>query len=69
LLCWGPPTAIVNRRPIPPCRDRGARVSSTVVDAGRKLDVVRAAAMHEFPVADIEQMLEEVERGYLDEIG
>jgi hypothetical protein len=40
-----------------------------VVDAGRKLDVVRAAAMHEFPVADIEQMLEEVERGYLDEIG
>ena len=30
----------------------------------RKLECVRAAARHEFPSADIEQMLEEIERGY-----
>jgi hypothetical protein len=28
---------------------------------------VRAAVSHEFPVADIDRMLEEIERGYLDE--
>jgi hypothetical protein len=48
---------------------RRARRSEPVVDAGRKLDIVRAAAGHEFPVADIEQMLEEIERGYLGEPG
>ena len=32
-------------------------------DVERKLAAVRAAAQHEFPVADIEQMLEEIERG------
>jgi hypothetical protein len=31
---------------------------------GKKLDVVRAAAKHEFPSADIERMLEEIESGY-----
>ena len=30
----------------------------------RKLECIRAAARHEFPSADIEQMLEEIERGY-----
>jgi hypothetical protein len=34
-------------------------------DAGRKLMAVRAAARHEFPTADVEQMLAEIERGYL----
>ena len=29
-----------------------------------KLDVVRAAAEHAFPVADVERMLEEIESGY-----
>ena len=29
-----------------------------------KLDAVRAAAKHEFPSADIEQMLAEIETGY-----
>ncbi len=31
----------------------------------RKLDAVRAAAQHAFPTADIEVMLQEIERGYL----
>ena len=30
----------------------------------RKLAAVRAAVAHEFPTADIEGMLEEIERGY-----
>jgi hypothetical protein len=29
-----------------------------------KLDAIRAAAAHEFPTADIDQMLIEIERGY-----
>lgn len=45
---------------------RRARRSESAVDAGRKLEVVRAAAGHEFPTADIDQMLREIERGYLD---
>jgi hypothetical protein len=30
----------------------------------RKLESVRAAVRHSFPSADIERMLEEIERGY-----
>lgn len=33
-------------------------------DKERKLAVIRAAAGHEFPTADIDQMLDEIERGY-----
>ena len=33
--------------------------------ADRKLAVVRAASRHAFPAPDIEQMLAEIERGYL----
>ena len=33
-------------------------------DQQRKLDAVRAASENEFPTADIDQMLEEIERGY-----
>lgn len=33
-------------------------------DQARKLAAVRAAARHEFPTADIERMLAEIERGY-----
>ncbi len=32
-------------------------------DLDMKLRSVRAAARHEFPTADVEQMLEEIERG------
>lgn len=33
-------------------------------DTERKLAVIRAAAEHEFPTADIDRMLDEIERGY-----
>jgi hypothetical protein len=36
-------------------------------DAKRKLAVVRAAVEHDFPAADIDDMLKEIERGYLDD--
>lgn len=36
-----------------------------VGDAPRKLAAVRAAAEHAFPTADIDQMLAEIEGGYL----
>ncbi len=35
----------------------------------RKLAAVRPAARHEFPVADVEHMLAEIERAYLGHIG
>ena len=41
-----------------------ARRREPVGDAGKKLDVVRAAARHSFPTADINDMLAEIERGY-----
>ncbi|HXJ23203.1 MAG TPA: antitoxin [Polyangia bacterium] len=34
-------------------------------DPKKKLAVVRRAAEHSFPTADIDQMLAEIERGYL----
>ncbi len=34
-------------------------------DADRKLGAVRAAVRHEFPAGDVEQMLAEIERGYV----
>ena len=40
---------------------RRARRAEPLVDAGRKLEVVQAGAVHEFPVADIEQLLRGVE--------
>lgn len=46
---------------------RSARQAEPSVDAGRKLKAVRAAVRHEFPTADIDQMLREIERGYLNE--
>jgi hypothetical protein len=36
-------------------------------DSSKKLAVVRAAALHNGPTADIEQMLSEIERGYLSD--
>jgi hypothetical protein len=32
--------------------------------AGKKIQAIRAAAQFEFPTADIDQMLAEIERGY-----
>jgi hypothetical protein len=44
---------------------REARRRQPGRDAGRKLQAIRAASRHSFPTADIDQMLAEIERGYL----
>lgn len=36
-------------------------------DQARKLAAVRAAARHDFPTAEVDQMLAEIERGYLSD--
>jgi hypothetical protein len=43
-----------------------ARRRQPVGDVAKKLETVRAAARHDFPTGDIEQMLAEIERGYID---
>ena len=43
---------------------RAAFREAPLGDKGKKLTAVRAAAKHEFPTADIDQMLEEIARGY-----
>lgn len=43
---------------------RDAMKEEPVHDVMRKLDAVRAAARHEFPTAEIDEMLAEIERGY-----
>ena len=44
---------------------RRARREQPTGDRARKLAAVRAAARHEFPSGDIEEILAEIERGYL----
>ena len=44
-----------------------ARRREPVADLGKKLAAVRAAARHDFPSADIEEMLAQIERGYTAE--
>ena len=46
-------------------RQAGERQPS--VEAGRKLEAVRAAVEHDYPTADIEQMIREIEQGYTEE--
>ncbi|HEY0704795.1 MAG TPA: hypothetical protein VGD60_18650 [Candidatus Acidoferrales bacterium] len=41
-----------------------ARRHEPVRDAGKKLEVIRAAVRHGFPTADIGEMLDEIESGY-----
>ena len=41
-----------------------ARRRQPVGDVSKKLEIIRAAARHDFPTADIEQMLAEIERGF-----
>jgi hypothetical protein len=45
---------------------RAARRSTPRNDSAKKLQVVRAAAEHSFPTAEIDEMLAQIERGYLD---
>ncbi len=42
-----------------------ARRSEPQGDVEKKLQVVRAAARHDFPTADIDTLLAEIEQGYL----
>ena len=44
-----------------------ARRSEPQGDIGKKLEIVRAAAKHEFPTGDIDTMLAEIEQGYLSD--
>lgn len=46
---------------------REARREEPTTDASRKLEAVRTAAGHDFPTADIRQMLREIEQGYVEE--
>jgi hypothetical protein len=48
---------------------RVARRAAPAGNQERKFEVVREAVLHEFPVADIGQILSEIERGYLDDKG
>jgi hypothetical protein len=47
---------------------REARRREPQGDLDSKLRAVRAATRHNFPTADIEQMLAEIERGYLSQL-
>lgn len=44
---------------------RAARRSQPKGETAKKLAVVRSAASHDFPTADIDRMLHDIERGYL----
>ena len=46
---------------------RAARSEEPSGDLDRKLDAVRAASRHAFPTGDVDQMLAEIERGYVGE--
>ena len=42
-----------------------ARRREPLGDVAKKLEIVRAAAKHEYPTADVDTMLAEIEKGYL----
>lgn len=46
---------------------RVARRAESTGDPARKLEAIEAATRHRFPTADIEDMLAETQRGYVDE--
>jgi hypothetical protein len=41
-----------------------ARRREPIGNTGKKLEVIRAAAQHDYPVSDIDGMLAEIEKGY-----
>lgn len=43
---------------------RTAQAQYPSVDSGKKIQVVREAAQHRYPTADIQEMLGEIEKGY-----
>jgi hypothetical protein len=44
---------------------RAARRQEPGSDVRKKLEIVRGAARHAYPTADIDDMLAEIERGYM----
>jgi hypothetical protein len=44
---------------------RMMRRDRSLLESGGKIEAVRTAAKHEFPVGDIDTMLDEIESGYL----
>jgi len=44
---------------------RSAGEGEPLREASKKLETVRAAVRHDFPTGDIEQMLGEIERGFV----
>jgi hypothetical protein len=60
---------------LPPVAERLRKALRTALgrdslsSAARKLDAIRAATRYSFPTADIEQMLSEIESGYLGKRG
>ena len=44
-----------------------ARRREPSTDVGKKLEIIRAAARHQFPTGDIDAMLAEIESGYTGE--
>jgi hypothetical protein len=44
---------------------RKMRRDRSLLEADEKIDAVRAAAKHEFPIGDIDTMLTEIESGYV----
>jgi predicted DNA-binding ribbon-helix-helix protein len=44
---------------------RAARSQEPVITSARKIKVLEAALKHHFPAGDIENMLDEIEQGYL----
>lgn len=48
---------------------RRARRQAALGDPARRLATIRAATRHEFPTADIDAMLQQIESGYLGRTG
>jgi hypothetical protein len=44
-----------------------ARRREPLADVSKKLEAIRAAVQYDFPTADIDQMLAEIESGYMHE--
>lgn len=44
---------------------RDSRRAGSMQDVGARLEAVRAAVAYEFPAPDVDQMLAEVEHGYI----
>ena len=45
---------------------RVARDTASYPETGRKLHVIREAVSHAYPAGEVDEMLEEIERGYRD---